>query len=123
MRRVVAILMSLLFSLLLITPAFSAPSRELPECCKRAGKHHCSMDRAPVDGPTLTREGCAQFQWQGSTVLPQHFDVASPVVRFSPPEAVPATLSTLGTEPDLSRAPTMQSRGPPASDFLRSCSL
>jgi hypothetical protein len=44
MRRFPAILLLALFSFSLLSPAFSSDSdANLPACCRRAGKHHCSM--------------------------------------------------------------------------------
>lgn len=52
MRRAPAILLLLVFSFSLIPPAVFADSEsKLPACCRRDGKHHCSMTSV-TDGPS-----------------------------------------------------------------------
>jgi hypothetical protein len=49
MRRALASLLLVLFSFPLILPVLRAdPASNLPSCCRRAGKHHCSLDAAPI---------------------------------------------------------------------------
>ncbi len=44
MRRSIAIVLTLVFSSLLILPAFaSSAESNLPACCRRDGTHHCMM--------------------------------------------------------------------------------
>ncbi len=44
MHRAFAILLLIVFSLSLITPALFADSEsKLPACCRKDGKHHCAM--------------------------------------------------------------------------------
>ncbi|HZY64241.1 MAG TPA: hypothetical protein VFE38_17115 [Edaphobacter sp.] len=68
MRRFLSISLVLLFVLPLVSPLFAASAAEanLPACCRRNGKHHCTMlsvekqsaDRSPaVHSPSL-REKC-----------------------------------------------------------------
>jgi hypothetical protein len=50
MRRALASLLLAVFSFPLIAPAvFADAESNLPECCRRGGKHHCAMmmDSAP----------------------------------------------------------------------------
>src|SRR5580704_13571707 len=50
MRRALASFLLLVFSFPLIAPAVLAGAESnLPECCRRGGKHHCAMrtDNAP----------------------------------------------------------------------------
>jgi hypothetical protein len=46
-RRILSVSLLLLFSLPLISPLFAADAAELslPACCRRDGKHHCTMVR------------------------------------------------------------------------------
>jgi len=82
MRRVAAILLLSLLSYSLIGPAlFADPESNLPACCRRNGKHHCSMmdgDMAatPASGTVADaqRMKCPLFP-TGGAVLP-HSDVA-----------------------------------------------
>jgi len=53
MRRALATFLLAVFSFPLIAPALSADAQSnLPECCRRGGKHHCAMtmDQAPATG-------------------------------------------------------------------------
>jgi hypothetical protein len=53
MRRVLASFLLAVFSFPLIAPAiFADVQSNLPECCRRTGKHHCAMtmDEAPSTG-------------------------------------------------------------------------
>jgi hypothetical protein len=44
MRRALALFLLLVFSFPLIAPALLADAlSNLPECCRRGGKHHCAM--------------------------------------------------------------------------------
>jgi len=47
LRRFSAILLLALFSYSLLSPVLGAPGADanLPSCCRRNGKHHCSMSR------------------------------------------------------------------------------
>jgi hypothetical protein len=58
MRRALASLLVVLFSFPLILPILRADAAlSLPSCCRRAGKHHCSM------GPESTsQEGLSPIQ-------------------------------------------------------------
>jgi hypothetical protein len=47
MRRRLAIVVAMLLSWTLVLPAFSLSiESNLPACCRRAGKHHCTMNGA-----------------------------------------------------------------------------
>lgn len=53
MRRALASFLLAVFSFPLIVPAMLGDAESnLPECCRRGGKHHCAMmmDEAPVTG-------------------------------------------------------------------------
>jgi hypothetical protein len=53
MRRALATFLLAVFSFPLIAPAvFAGLASNLPECCRRDGRHHCAMtmDEAPAPG-------------------------------------------------------------------------
>jgi len=56
MRRASATLLLALFSFFLIQPAIFAdnPDSKLPQCCRKSGKHHCSMSDVTPDGIAVT---------------------------------------------------------------------
>ena len=44
MRRIVASILAAVFSFALLAPALSGDTdAALPSCCRRSGKHHCSL--------------------------------------------------------------------------------
>ena len=52
MRRGIAIVLTVLFSWLLILPAFAAANDlGIPACCRKNGKHHCMMRLAQESSP------------------------------------------------------------------------
>jgi len=57
MRRAIASVLLLVFGFPLIAPAVSMDAESnLPECCRRGGKHHCAMmamAEAPVTGVSV----------------------------------------------------------------------
>jgi hypothetical protein len=56
MRRALASFLLAVFSFPLIAPAiFADTESQLPECCRRVGKHRCAMtmDESPSDGVSL----------------------------------------------------------------------
>ncbi|HTU48910.1 MAG TPA: hypothetical protein VMF91_27860 [Bryobacteraceae bacterium] len=57
MRRSIALVLAIVFSSLLVLPAFASSSESnLPACCRKSGKHHCMMNRREISaasGPTL----------------------------------------------------------------------
>jgi hypothetical protein len=66
MRRIPAMLLMALFSFWLIGPAVFASGADsnLPECCRRGGKHHCAMTDGAADsssGPALLAARCCLF--------------------------------------------------------------
>jgi hypothetical protein len=59
-RRLFAILLVALFSFSLMAPALSSGAEtNIPECCRRAGKHHCSTSSgsAQPSGPVFNSGG------------------------------------------------------------------
>jgi hypothetical protein len=66
-RRALATLLLAVFSFSLISPAVFAarPDDNLPACCRRAGKHHCSSTTpAESSGPALKAAACPS--WPGA---------------------------------------------------------
>jgi hypothetical protein len=61
--RLVALLLSVLFSFSLISPALADADSNIPACCRRAGKHACELagHRHHSSGPRIATEACPQF--------------------------------------------------------------
>jgi hypothetical protein len=70
MRRVLASLLLAIISLSLLTPVLLAnASSELPACCRRFGKHHCSMPSSPSPAGGVAINASCPFQ-SHAPVLP-----------------------------------------------------
>lgn len=64
MRRAFAMLLVTLFSLSLLGPVVFASDADanLPECCRRAGRHRCALIAADASaGPSLQAAQCPSF--------------------------------------------------------------
>lgn len=117
MPRSIASLLLALFSFALIAPAFgtSADSR-LPECCRRAGKHHCAMSSdtghsAPGVVFTSVRDRCPLYPQK---TAPSHENVFVPQAGLNP--ALVAATADVAGDPVRVAARirwTRFTRGPP----------
>jgi hypothetical protein len=119
MRRSVAILVSLLFSWMLILPVF-APSTEsnLPACCRKNGEHHCmTPDSDGLSGSSVAavKAKCPSF--------PQLLSVSSQWQLASPSTAAgvfagivqhPAVAPQTHAAARISSFRSNQKRGPPS---------
>ena len=124
MRRLSASVLLALFSFTLIGGAVLADSgSQLPECCRRDGKHHCSTPRmatAPASGPAVQSERviCPSFP-AGLTVQAQgyavHFSGARADILLAAKSAVRATRTA--SRPSGAFFRSCQKRGPPALLF------
>jgi hypothetical protein len=118
-RRLVAILLVSLFSFSLMAPVLMGQNADsqTPECCRRAGKHHCMEHQSDRQrsGANLTAS-CPQYPYQ--CVTP-----ASDTTRYlKPARAFSATLHShtvvkAETFPPYRVVcyPSSQKRGPPTS--------
>jgi hypothetical protein len=81
LRRISAIVLLALFSFSLIGPALLSADAEsnLPACCRRDGKHHCSSMSGSSSGPSFKSvESCPFFP--GSFITTTGSDTFIPVV-------------------------------------------
>jgi hypothetical protein len=74
LRRISAILLLLLFGFSLLTPLFGSDDESnLPACCRRAGKHHCSMTGSggsTSNGPAFRGNGrCPSYPGFGAGTM------------------------------------------------------
>jgi hypothetical protein len=123
MRRGIAIVLTLLFSWLLIVPAFAASSDStIPVCCRKNGKHHC-MARGMAQGSS----GAAISVVTEKCPCCPHATVASQTQFCAPatsqavfagllrhPAVAPQTEASYRISYDRSR----QKRGPPSLILL-----
>ena len=122
MRRVPAILLTLVFSFSLIAPALSPHGEsDLPACCRRDGKHHCAMmgrdmAEAPSSGPVAdaVHVKCPLFP-SGRALVPE----CGPAL-VAPSHAARITLATRTAEKvhteagyRISLSRSHHKRGPP----------
>lgn len=122
MRRISAIVLLALFSFSLIDPALSADAdSNLPACCRRFGKHHCSemsgADQTSSSGPSFkSGDRCPLFP--GSFITTTGSDTFIPVVSVtaSAPLADHAAVQYVGQATGHSSFNrSHQKRGPPSS--------
>jgi hypothetical protein len=122
MRRLSAMLLMVCFSALLIAPAaFTNSESQLPDCCRRLGKHHCATGRAQ----TQQESSGASFRTTGDACP---YFPAGPVVsghRYTPllnsvqidvtsPSTQPGGQVQTEVSPDDWFSRSHQKRGPPA---------
>ena len=121
MRRGIAILLTVLFSSLLILPLFARPFQSsLPACCRKSGKHHCAMQLETGNEPALSTIE-AKCPYLPHAMMAAHQDGFSPRIGQ-------AIVSTMLRYPELaaqaetgfraSHYRSRQKRGPPSSLLL-----
>jgi hypothetical protein len=120
MRRALAIALLIAFSSPLLLPLMAAtrdPEASLPACCRRHGKHHCSMMmamRAANSGPAFHAPPCPFYP---SATTPPRLATAS--LSTSLPPVVEALRASAPPAPTPRRAHAFTGssnlkRGPPA---------
>jgi hypothetical protein len=118
MRRVLATILLVLFSSTLVEPAvFAEKVSQLPECCRRAGQHHCAPAASaeqPASPDSQIGEKCPYSP--ALRAMPANGKVTAPGAARTPLALLPSEASTLArTEARcsdcLDRA--HQKRGPP----------
>jgi hypothetical protein len=119
-RRALAIALLGLFSFSLIPPsAFASdPDAGLPTCCRRAGKHHCTMlsaGEASSSVPVLQASRCSFFPGANLATVSSRagVPVATLASRASNPSS-PANLQANDTPHLVLFHSPRQQRGPPA---------
>ena len=122
MRRVFASLLVALFSFSLIAPAVFASDSDskLPACCRRDGKHHCSLmaKAASQSGPALRSGPCVYFPTARATPASQ-FSGLPGVSRaiLTGVQVGPASFCRPESLSRISYSQAGQKRGPPASSL------
>ena len=119
MRRILAITLTLLFGFTLAAPLFALNAlTDLPECCRRNGRHHCMIgmaDGAVATGISTAVPRCPHFPKATLAPLPHSFTPAT-TRRVGPPLFVhPASSPQTEARYRISFARSRQKRGPPAA--------
>jgi len=121
MRRSIAAALLLVISLPLIPLAAPAdPQSKLPACCRRDGKHGCSMmdnrNSAEPAAATLkaAKSKCPSFPTGKSTPAVSAFPVAASRVYSTPPVDRLGGIAQTEARYRLSFSRTRQKRGPPS---------
>jgi hypothetical protein len=118
MRRALAITIVLLFSVSLAAPLFAVDSASsLPECCRRAGSHHCDSGMIADSGSRAVSTIAPKCpNWPKSTAAPwpnnfaptQAQNISTPLYAHA--ESAPQTEARYR----IAFARSRQKRGPPA---------
>ena len=117
MRRALASLLLALFSFPLILPMLRADAASsLPTCCRREGKHHCSMGSASTsqEGVSPIPPKCADYP----STIAVHGNWSPAFVKASESIAVsllsyPSVEAHSETQYRVSFSRSRQKRGPP----------
>ena len=119
MQRGIATVLALLFSFLLILPAFTSSNLTVPLCCRKDGKHHCMLQSGgrANSGPGVTAMAAKCPYCPHSTVA-SHAQFETPltsVAVFASWFAHPAGLAQTEASYRVSYDRARQKRGPPFS--------
>jgi hypothetical protein len=119
MRRLLASALLLLFGFLLSSPVILALDKDadpsLPACCRRAGRHGCTMQGQSSSGPAVKAPRCGSFP--GAQTIPSSSKTAllpnlRGMVQGIPMQASPAQQAESLRRVAFDR--TGQKRGPPS---------
>jgi hypothetical protein len=82
MRRGIAIILAILFSSLLILPAFGGSAESgLRSCCKKNGRHHCFMGKTGSLGSATSIEAVsAKCSYFSQSYLAAHVEIFTPII-------------------------------------------
>jgi hypothetical protein len=124
LKRLSAILLLVLIGLTPIVPGFgSDTATNLPACCRRAGKHHCSMpDDQPGSGSATgfrANGRCAQYP---PVVLSQREQILSKIPALDSVSAASGSFEIARPQERLCPHATLSAahlkRGPPSFYFV-----
>jgi hypothetical protein len=123
LQRICAFLLSVAFSLQLMAPLLSAePESKLPACCRRDGKHACSMmTKAPSASTsgkvsvTSKKTGCPLYP-SGQTVPASDRVIVDSIhsARWTPPAIVADVAEQMEARFRILFSRATQKRGPPS---------
>lgn len=122
MRRFLAISLLILFGLPFALPLFAANVAEanLPVCCRRQGKHHCSMREIATlngqHGPMLgsVSEKCPHSVAPVTMAVVPSYTPQEPASMFAGTAQHPAVVAQVEARFRISFDRARQKRGPPS---------
>jgi hypothetical protein len=125
MRRVIAILLLVLFCSFAGEPLFAASSggeSNLPACCRRDGKHHCAMGMAGEAESSGRRiatigEKCPCCPASVAAIHDQLLSAPPSMVFYAALVSHPSSLAQTRAKARISFDRSRQKRGPPAAAF------
>jgi hypothetical protein len=122
-RRALSISLLLLFSFLLISPLLGSDvvQANLPACCRRAGKHHCSFvdpGSQQTPGVGLIAEKCPHMPAITAAFHLSLFAPQASEALFAGLTAHPAIHAQTAAQYRISFDHSRQKRGPPALFLL-----
>ena len=122
-RRLLAISMMLLFGFTLVLPLFASDASEasLPACCRRNGKHHCSMpawDAKQGRQFTVVSEKCPCPPATPAVSHLSNFALPADRAAFAGVISHPAIHAQTAAQYRISFDRSRQKRGPPSLTLL-----
>jgi hypothetical protein len=128
LRRLLSILLLAVFGMPFISPLFAMTAKaesNLPACCRRNGKHHCTMgvtvrSRLTNQSPEF-QAPLEKCPYCPASVAVVHCDTFGPPTHqaiFAELIAHPAGTAQTESKLRISRSRSRQKRGPPASITL-----
>jgi len=120
MRRILASLLVALFSFSLIAPAVFASDADskLPACCRRDGKHHCTVMAGRLEKPSGPAAGTGRCEsFPGAAAVPANQIAGLTGISqgvFTGFLSQPASISRTELLSRMSYSLAGQKRGPPA---------
>jgi len=118
MRRLLAITITLLLSFTLAAPLFAIDSNSnLPECCRRTGRHHCDGSMTSSADRSFTSIGsrCPAFPKATAAPTLHNFTPAVPRNVATPLFVHPCAPPQTEARYRIASARSRQKRGPPAA--------
>ena len=123
-QRMCAVLLLAILSSSLITPLLSAvtPASTIPACCRKDGKHHCSManmkqqhDDAAAATVKFTTGKCSQFPNPGTVPISCNADAQhATLILYAAIVSHPTAHAQTEAQFRVSFTRSSQKRGPPA---------
>jgi len=119
LRRMLAITLLIAFGSPLVLPLFAAtadPQASLPACCRRHGKHHCTMLMPGIpSGPAFQAPPCPSYPTAATPVRIATVSLTTPLQASVEELRNPAPLVATTSSAYTSITSANLKRGPPAN--------